>query len=47
MKKKLAKTHYDKYLMGVTACKRTNHDYAHENIRKVTCKACLKATGRK
>lgn len=38
---KTQKVHYDKNLSGVTACGRTNHNHAHEDIRKVTCKACL------
>ena len=39
----MAKIHYDKDLSGVTACGRTNHDHAHEDITEVTCKDCLQA----
>jgi hypothetical protein len=39
----MQKVHYDKDLSGVTACKRVSYDYAHEDISKVTCKACLRS----
>jgi hypothetical protein len=39
----MTKCHYDKYLSGITACKRVDYDLASEDIKQVTCKSCLKA----
>lgn len=36
------KVHYDEDLVGETLCGLTTHDSAHEDIRQVTCKNCLK-----
>lgn len=36
------KTHYDEELVGETLCGLTTHTFAHEDIRQVTCKKCLK-----
>jgi hypothetical protein len=35
-------THYDKNLEGAVLCGRQDYDHAHEDIRKVTCKDCLR-----
>ena len=37
----MAVIHYDKDLSGHIACGYSRYDYAHEDIRKVTCRRCL------